>query len=183
MASSTFTAGASEIALGVGLDEIAGALARAAGALLAAEVEVVMTRSGRELARAGARIEAQDALARLEHRIAASGFDVALVARAGPSGEAARAECDVLVVLAALRAHERILHELARERREAIVAIAHDLRTPLQSLALGLDALDALLEDTSARESCASTFARMKRCIQTASHLVHELADGERKRG
>ncbi len=83
-----------------------------------------------------------------------------------------------------LEATERLLlleaaHERARERQEIVAIVSHDLRTPLQSFALGLDAVDLLAGDV-ARRRIAGPVARMTRSIGTMTRLLTDLLDVSR---
>ncbi len=67
----------------------------------------------------------------------------------------------------------------ARERREIVALVSHDLRTPLQTLSMGLDAIE-LSADAAARQKIGVSTARMKRAIATMTHLLGELVDVSR---
>lgn len=65
----------------------------------------------------------------------------------------------------------------AAEGHDLVGLVSHDLRTPLQSLELGLDTLTMLVTGTSIGPSCSGTLARMKRAIEAASRLLSEVGD------
>ena len=157
-------------------------LAKAIHDVFGKDAEVAVVQGERELARArhGA-ASARDV--RISERVAAShaGVDVAI---SGPIDAEARASLVSLVQIAAMRAHQHSLLVLAqnqaRERQEIVSIVSHDLRTPLQSLGLGLDALDMLISGTSAATPCASTIARMQRSVATMGRLLGDLLDVSR---
>ncbi len=157
-------------------------LAKAIHDLFGKDADVAVVHGERELARArhGA---ASPGDVKLSERIAASraGIEVTI---SGPVDDDARTSLVSLVRIAAKRAHQHTLlvaaQNLARERQEIVSIVSHDLRTPLQSLGLGLDALDMLISGTSAATPCASTIARMQRSVATMGRLLGDLLDVSR---
>jgi signal transduction histidine kinase len=69
--------------------------------------------------------------------------------------------------------------ESARERQEIVAIVSHDLRTPLQTIAMGLDAIE-LSVDANARKQIAPSAARVKRSIGTMTRLLADLLDVSR---
>jgi signal transduction histidine kinase len=69
--------------------------------------------------------------------------------------------------------------ESARERQEIVAIVSHDLRTPLQTFAMGLDAIELSVGEPS-KKKIASTTARMKRSITTMTRLLGDLLDVSR---
>lgn len=83
-----------------------------------------------------------------------------------------------------LSSAERLLllaeaQQSARERQEIVAIVSHDLRTPLQTFAMGLDAIELSVGEP-AKKKIAPTTARMKRSISTMTRLLGDLLDVSR---
>lgn len=86
--------------------------------------------------------------------------------------------------LVTLASAERLLllstaREHARERQEIVAIVSHDLRTPLQTFAMGLDAIERTVEGP-AGDAIEATTARMKRSIAAMTRLLEDLLDVSR---
>ncbi len=79
--------------------------------------------------------------------------------------------------VAAGLARAREWERLATDRRDLLALVSHDLRTPLQSLGLGLDAVQMQIEGTAAAASASNTLARMRRAVASAGQLLGDLLD------
>lgn len=77
-----------------------------------------------------------------------------------------------LVVLAEAR-------ERARERQDIVAIVAHDLRTPLQTFAMGLDTIRATVDPTTGLKIEASA-RRMMRSVAAMTRLLEDLLDVSR---
>lgn len=68
----------------------------------------------------------------------------------------------------------------ARERQEIVAVVSHDLRTPLQSLSLGIDSIGLRLESSPDGKTVAPTLDRMRRSVGTMTRLLADLLDVSR---
>jgi len=76
-----------------------------------------------------------------------------------------------------------IAHDLEEsdvERRELIAKVAHDVRTPLQSFSLGLDAVNVTAETGAHDPNMPTTLARMRRSVSSLGHVVDDVEDASR---
>lgn len=70
--------------------------------------------------------------------------------------------------------------ESARERQEIVAVVSHDLRTPLQSLSLGIDSIGLRLEGHAEAKALQTTLDRMRRSVSTMARLLGDLLDVSR---
>jgi signal transduction histidine kinase len=177
-----------EIAAGSDIATIATSLAAGAHELFGTDAEVSVDRRDRRLAHArkGA-AQAEAGERRFTQQAAATQVSVALTLGGGSSPEAsqrAESQAPALVAIATAGIHKLCLvadaRDLARDRQEIVSVLSHDLRTPLQSLGLGLDALDLLLAGTLVAAPCASTIKRMQRAVAAMGRLLGDLLDVSR---
>ena len=83
-----------------------------------------------------------------------------------------------LIAIAAERASlASALHESVLERRELVTKVAHDIRTPLQSFSLGMDAVRAARGSELAGERVSETLERMARSVVSLGHIVDDVED------
>jgi signal transduction histidine kinase len=68
----------------------------------------------------------------------------------------------------------------ARERQEIVAVVSHDLRTPLQSVSLGIDSMALRLESSPEAKVVAPTLDRMRRSVATMTRLLGDLLDVSR---
>lgn len=141
---------------------------------------VEITRAEVVLARAGA-MELPVALA-IEREVGSPPVRVAL--RMASEGPDEALVIERLVELAAAVARRMIeareSERLAADRRDLLAIVSHDLRTPLQSLGLGLDAVQMQIEGTPVAPNVAGTLARMRRAVSSAGQLLGDLLDVSR---
>jgi len=88
------------------------------------------------------------------------------------------------VGLVTIASAERLLllfeaRENARERQEIVAIVSHDLRTPLQTLNLGLDAIEQSI-GVPAASALGATTARMRRSMRRMEQLIGDLLDVSR---
>jgi signal transduction histidine kinase len=69
------------------------------------------------------------------------------------------------------------LDESDLERRELVAKIAHDIRTPLQSFSLGMDAVTAAMSLEPPQPKVIATLARMGRSATSLGHVVDDVED------
>jgi signal transduction histidine kinase len=164
---------------------VAEATVRAIASIFDAEGSVTLTHRGQEVS-AGAHL-ADLAPGQVSLTVAGSPRDVGgtlSIRRAArnldPSERLVAAHLLRVALTSASRLH--LLNEArerARERQEIVAIVSHDLRTPLQSFALGLDAIDLLGGDVL-RRKIAGPVARMTRSIGTMTGLLTDLLDVSR---
>jgi signal transduction histidine kinase len=70
--------------------------------------------------------------------------------------------------------------EAAQDRQDIVAIVSHDLRTPLQSLSLGIDAIRLGLESGRTAEELGKTTDRMRRSVASMSRLLDDLLDVSR---
>lgn len=70
--------------------------------------------------------------------------------------------------------------EAARDRQDIVAIVSHDLRTPLQSLSLGIDAIRLWPGSGRSLEELGKTTDRMRRSIASMSRLLDDLLDVSR---
>jgi signal transduction histidine kinase len=162
--------------------KIAEAASEAIGAIFATRARVVITRGARTLASSP-----EEPIAGATERITLApkpngvGGTFELV----PDGLETRDRLTLgHLERVTLSSAERLLllaeaQESARERQEIVAIVSHDLRTPLQTFAMGLDAIELSVGDP-ARKKIAPTTARMKRSIGTMTRLLGDLLDVSR---
>lgn len=68
----------------------------------------------------------------------------------------------------------------ARDRQDIVAVVSHDLRTPLQSLSLGIDTLKLGLSSGRDPATLTSTTERMRRSVGAMSRLLDDLLDVSR---
>jgi signal transduction histidine kinase len=68
----------------------------------------------------------------------------------------------------------------ARDRQDIVAVVSHDLRTPLQSLSLGIDTLKLGLSNGRSPADLVSTTERMRRSVGSMARLLGDLLDVSR---
>ncbi|MBN8609080.1 MAG: response regulator [Deltaproteobacteria bacterium] len=68
----------------------------------------------------------------------------------------------------------------ARDRQDIVAVVSHDLRTPLQSLSLGIDTLKLGLSNGRNPSDLVSTTERMRRSVGSMARLLGDLLDVSR---
>lgn len=171
---------AMRIAASEDLAALASELLASARALGAPACEAVISRADVVLARAFEGDETSGVAIPLARDAGAP--PVRVVLRLEPEREAAPDPSIERVVAIAASVAARLVdarqwERLALERRELLSIVSHDLRTPLQSLGLGLDAVQMQIDATPVGAQVASTFARMRRAVASAGQLLGDVVD------
>jgi signal transduction histidine kinase len=180
-----------EIATQASLGEVIDAIGRAARDIFDGAVSVRLEREGfPPLVLATAAPEGSDgdrARERIELELGGAGSGVSgrlEIARAEPFDDSERLVALQLARLCVSGADKLLLleaaQENARERQEIVAVVSHDLRTPLQSLSLGLDTVALRTAKHPDADALESTFARMRRSIAAMSRLLGDLLDVSR---
>lgn len=68
----------------------------------------------------------------------------------------------------------------ARDRQDIVAIVSHDLRTPLQSLSLGIDAIKMGLSNGRPASELVTTTDRMRRSVTSMARLLDDLLDVSR---
>ncbi len=172
----------------------AAAAARASREIFACDATVTVTRAGNLLARSGeeaslpASAPADAATASLVTMTSGpTDVTVELTLRRTEHAsfdDAARALADrwirTIVIDVDRRVRAADASSAFREQQKIVGAVSHDLRTPLQSVALGVDTLGLLVADSPLSVTSAGTVARMQRSVATMTRLLNELLEATR---
>lgn len=180
-----------EIATLTALGEVLEAIGRAATEIFGGAVSVKLEREDHPplvlVSDEASAIDAEERTDRIELDLGGAGSGISgrlEITRGEPFDDSERLVALQLARICVTGADKLLLletaQENARERQEIVAVVSHDLRTPLQSLSLGLDAVALRTAKHPEASALEPTFARMRRSIAAMSRLLGDLLDVSR---